>query len=219
MPLPDSYTIKPNAIPAYFQGILDASPPDRFSIKFLENLGFTSTNDRLFIGILKDLRFINADGTPQQRYFEFMDRSRSRVILADAIRETYSDLFAINRKANEFKVKDVTNKLRTLYAGKKTDLVIKNIAKTFVALCQYADFSEEPAKKPEPAAPAIEENESAEPPMEKQVEEQRAVQSRGKDVRAFSVESMQYHINIVLPESRDQAVYDAIFKSLKEHLT
>jgi hypothetical protein len=33
-----------------------------------------------------------------------------------------------------------------------------------------------------------------------------------------SLDSLQYHINIVLPESRDQAVYDAIFKSLRDHL-
>jgi hypothetical protein len=30
--------------------------------------------------------------------------------------------------------------------------------------------------------------------------------------------AMQYHINIVLPDTRDQAVYDAIFKSLRDHL-
>lgn len=29
---------------------------------------------------------------------------------------------------------------------------------------------------------------------------------------------LAYNINIHLPESRDQAVYDALFKSLREHL-
>src|SRR5437879_5226011 len=104
MSLPDSYSQKYGSIPAYFDAILDAQPPERFSIKFLENLGFTSTNDRLFIGILKDLGFLNADGTPLQRYYEFMDRSQARVVLADAIREAFSDLFAINTKANELPV-------------------------------------------------------------------------------------------------------------------
>ncbi len=77
MQLTETYTLKPNAIPAYFDAILDAQAPERFSVKFLENLGFTSTNDRLFIGILKDLGFLNRDGAPQSRYFEFLDRSRS----------------------------------------------------------------------------------------------------------------------------------------------
>jgi hypothetical protein len=83
--LPDSYTLKPNSVPAYFDAILDAQPPERFSVKFLENLGFTSTNDRLFIGILKDLGFLNRDGAPQPRYFEFVDRSRSKHVLAEGI--------------------------------------------------------------------------------------------------------------------------------------
>ncbi|EKQ61340.1 DUF5343 domain-containing protein [Xanthomonas campestris pv. zingibericola] len=213
MALPESYTLKPSAIPAYFDAMLDAQPPERFSLKFLENLGFTSTNDRLFIGILKDLGFLNRDGAPQARYFEFLDKSQSKKIVADGIRDGYSELFAINTKANAFSVEDAKNKLRTLFAGKKTELVISNIAKTFKALCDYGDFTAPaPLKKesqidgeqqvtPKPAAQA-----------EKKDQEQR--QSVGK----IQVSGLQYHINIVLPETRDQAVFDAIFKSMREHL-
>jgi hypothetical protein len=38
-------------------------------------------------------------------------------------------------------VEELKNKLRTLFAGRKTDLVIDRIAKTFKALCEYGDFS------------------------------------------------------------------------------
>src|SRR3954467_5914546 len=124
MALPDSYTVKPGSVPAYFDALLDAQPPERFSVKFLENLGFTSTNDRLLIGILKDLGFLNRDGAPQQRYFDFLDRSQSRHAVAAGIREAFSDLFALHIRANDLNVEDVKNKLRTLYAGKKTDIVI-----------------------------------------------------------------------------------------------
>jgi hypothetical protein len=171
------------------------------------------------VGILKDLGFINADGTPQSRYFEFIDRSQSKLVLADAIREAYAELFGINKKANELSVKDVKNKLRTLYAGKKTDLVIGNIAKTFYALCQYADFSKKTiessksvAKVPTEGKKLATEEKKPEP-----IPDDIGV-AKSEGVGALSIASMQYHINIVLPESRDQAVYDAIFKSLKEHL-
>lgn len=210
MSLPDSYTQKYGSIPAYFDAILDAQPPERFSIKFLENLGFTSTNDRLFIGILKDLGFLNADGVPQQRYYEFMDRSQSRTVLAGAIREAFSDLFAINTKANELSSDDVKNKLRTLYAGKKTDNVIKLIASTFAALCEYADFSKPVAVA---KSDAVEKPEVKEEATQKTVD--RGIQTVGG---AVSLDSLQYHTNIVLPETRDQAVFDAIFRSLREHL-
>ena len=144
MALPDSYVLKPAAIPAYFDAILDAQAPERFSYKFLENLGFSSTNDRLLIGLLKDLGFLNSDGAPQPRYYQFLDRSRSKQVLAEAVQESFSDLFAVNKKSNELNKDEVKNKLRTLYAGKKSDDLIDRIARTFTALVEYADFSSLP---------------------------------------------------------------------------
>jgi hypothetical protein len=212
MSLPDSYTQKPGAVAAYFDALLDAQPPERFSIKFLENLGFTSTNDRLFIGILKELGFLNADGVPQQRYFDFIDRSQSRQVVATGIRDAYGDLFAVNTKANELSVTDVKNKLRTLYAGKKTNNVLDRIAKTFSALCEYADFTQVA-----PSPPAIP-KEDGEPQKKEAVHHKKPEAGIQQVGQAISLESLQYHINIVLPETRDQGVYDAIFRSLRDHL-
>jgi Family of unknown function (DUF5343) len=214
MALPDSYVLKPSSIPAYFDSILDAQAPERFSYKFLENLGFTSTNDRLLIGLLKELGFLNTDGAPQPRYYEFLDRSRSKQVLADAVREAFSDLFAVNKKANELNKDDVKNKLRTLYAGKKSDELIDRIARTFTALVEYADFSSPPSPS-ETSATAVT---LAEPKRTTHHEEPRAPESKPPRAAPLGVGSLQYQINIVLPESRDQAVYDAVFKSLREHL-
>lgn len=215
MALPDSYTMKTGSVPAYFDAMLDAQPPERFSLKFLENLGFTSTNDRLFMGILKDLGFLNRDGQPQQRYFDFMDRSLSKQVLAEGIREGYADLFAVNTKANDFTVADAKNKLRTLYAGKKTDLVIGHVAKTFRALCDYADFSggASPRKERQPKEFAEDTTSAERDPEVRHIPDEPSSPS-GK----IKVTGLQYHINIMLPDTRDQGVFDAIFKSLRDHL-
>lgn len=216
MPLPDSYVVNYGSVPNYFNAILEAHPPERFSYKFLENLGFTSTNDRQFIGVLKDLNFIDANAVPQQRYYDFLDRSNSSAVLADAIREAFSDLFAINKNAQDLSAEEVKNKLRTLYAGKKTDLVIGRIAKTFEALCAEADFSRTSAAVASPAEPK---KEAAEKPRTSPHEQPPTSPSKsGATTQRLELQSLQYHINIVLPESRDQAVYDAIFKSMREHL-
>lgn len=214
MTLPSSYTVKPSSVPAYFDAILDAQPPERFSTRFLENLGFASTNDRLLIGILKDLGFLNSDGTPQQRYYDFLDRTRSRQVLAEGIKESYGDLFAINTKANELPVDDVKNKLRTLYKGAKTDSVIDRIAATFGALCEYADFTGGPAAAI-PAASTAEEKPPTDVAKKSEMKADRPIHSITGSV---ALDSLQYHINIVLPDTRDQSVYDAIFRSLREHL-
>jgi len=206
MGLPNSYTQKPGTIPAYFEAILNAEAPERFSYRFLQTLEFKSTNDRLLVGILKDLDFIDADGVPQPRYFEFLDKSRSRKVLTEAIREAYSDLFSVHKEAHKLTADDAKNKLRTLYAGTKKDTVIGKIAKTFTALCEYADFTTT-AKKEVPKK----EDKKTEISKEEQ-------QNKIPIKPSVSLDSLQYHINIVLPESRDQAVYDAIFKSLRDHL-
>lgn len=222
MSLSDSYTIKNGAIPAYFEAILSAEAPDRFSIKFLENLEFTSSNDRLIIGVLKDLGFLNADGVPQDRYYQYLDRSQSTKVLAEGIRQAYSDLFAVNKEAYKLDVEGAINKLRTLYRGEKKDTVIKYIAKTFVALCEIADFSKtrtttpvNPIKKSNQA----EEAENRAKPLETDTKPQKNIQKIQPGYQpARGLGSLQYHINIVLPDTRDQSVYDAIFKSLRDHL-
>lgn len=119
MKLPDSYTLKPGSIPAYFDAILQADAPERFSIKFLEGLEFKSTNDRLLVGLLKDLGFLDTDAVPTKRYFEFLDRSQSRKVLATAIRDAFADLFALNKDAHKLSADEAKNKLRSLYAGSK----------------------------------------------------------------------------------------------------
>jgi hypothetical protein len=213
MGLPDSYTLKPGSIPDYFDAIVNAQPPERFSNKFLEGLGFKSTNDRLIIGVLKDLGFLDSDGKPTPRYFSYLDRSQSARVLAEGIREAFSDLFAVRTTANEFTPEEVRDKLRTLYAGKKTDELIKRIAVMFSALCEIADFSAAPAPAPEERDVAA--GEAAKAPAETVLSQKVPIPTTEKPI---GFRSLQYHINIVLPESRDQAVYDALFKSLRDHL-
>ena len=121
MALPDSYTVKPGSIPAYFEAMLDANAPDRFSTRFLESLEFKSTNERLFIGVLKSLGFVDTDGVPTHRYYEFLDRSQSAKVVAEGVQEAFSDLFAVNKNAQDLNAEEVKNKLRTLYKGTKVE--------------------------------------------------------------------------------------------------
>ncbi len=211
MALPDSYTSKTGSIAAYFDAIQNAEAPERFSITFLNGLGFTSSNDRLLLGILKDLGFLNEDAVPQERYYEYLDKDKSAQVLADGIREAYSDLFAVNKDAYKLDLDATFNKLRTLYKGSKKNPIIKLIARTFVALCEIADFS-----KPSGSVPIKTSQDDTEKKHE--IELEKHGQKQGESKKVLGLDSLQYHFNIVLPETRDQAVYDAIFKSLRDHL-
>jgi hypothetical protein len=76
---------------AFMNAIRAAKAPERFNNKFLSQLDFTSSNDRLFIGALKGLGFIDESGVPTKRYYAFLDQTESGKVLAEAVREAYED--------------------------------------------------------------------------------------------------------------------------------
>lgn len=112
MALNPSYLVTTKNLESFFNSLITAKAPSSFTQKFLESLEFKSTNDRLYINLLKNLGFLDANGAPTERYFKFLDQSQSKRVLAEAIQEAYSDLFGVNVKANELSAADVKNKLR-----------------------------------------------------------------------------------------------------------
>lgn len=215
MALNASYLITTKNVESFFNSLITAKAPDVFTQKFLESLEFKSTNDRLYIRVLKGLGFLDANGAPSERYFRFLDQSQSKRVLAEAIQEAYSDIFAVNVKANELTVAEVKNKFRTLTQGKNSENVLALMANTFRALVDYAEWAPDPKKgtpkkegeqKPSDAKPVKPEDKS---PLPENDDDSSA---------KLQQPQLHYNIQIHLPESRDQAVYDAIFKSLKKHL-
>src|SRR4051812_11591188 len=98
MALPEQYLLTTKNLDAFLNSLLNAQAPTKFTNKFLEQLEFKSTNDRLFLGMLKFLGFIDGIGSPQDRYFKFLDQTQSKFVLAEAIKEAYADLFTVNVK-------------------------------------------------------------------------------------------------------------------------
>jgi len=210
MALPEQYLITTKNLDAFLNSLLNAQAPAKFTLKFLDQLEFKSTNDRLFIGMLKFLGFIDGLGVPQERYFKFLDQTQSKYVLAEAIKEAYSDLFTVNVKANEMAVSEVKNKLKTLTQGTKSEAVIGFMANTFTALCKYSDFSKQTSKEiiqsKQPESTSEEIHHTSEHKLTHEL------------INKKITTEMHYNIQIHLPETRDLTVYDAIFKSLKEHL-
>jgi hypothetical protein len=205
MALPNSYLTTTKNLDAILTAIQGAQAPEKFTQAFLESLEFKSTADRLIIGVLKALGFIDDSGHPKERYFHFLDQTQSARVLADAIRDAYQDLFKVNTKANELSKSEVVNKLKTLGQGKISESVLDKMAMTFTALVKKADFKSQPA-----AVTAQQSAEAASPDG-----------LAGKPDAAHTgikLGGLVYNIQIVLPESRDAAVYDALFASLRRHL-
>jgi hypothetical protein len=125
--------------------------------------------------------------------------------LGEALKEVYADLFVIKAQPTE-KDKDlIEGKFKSAHnaTGRPAELM----AKTFFALLKLADVTHsasQPAKAP------------AETDELPQDDEPLIVEPRPQ--KHLSTTGLHYNIQIHLPATKDVEVYNAIFKSLKEHL-
>ena len=209
MALATSYLVSTKNFEGIMNSILNARAPERFTNKFLEDLGYKSSNDRLITGILKSLGLLSDTGEPTQRYYDFLDQTQSKKVIAIGIQEAYEDLFNLNKDAQNLSQEEVKNKLRTLTQGQKGDKVIENMARTFRTLCEYADWSNA-STQPKPKVATKTEQEK---PMAEGLSFGNAYMSPTTNGLG-----LHYNIQIHLPETTNMAVYDAIFQSLKKHL-
>lgn len=204
MALTKSYLTSAKNLKDILTAIQTAKSPERFSQKFLESLEFKSSSDRLIVGVLKGLGFLDENGAPTPRYHRFLDQTQAGRVLAEGIEEAYDELFRIRKDAYKLERGEVKNKLRTLTEGKIGDAVLDKMAMTFAALCELADWDARPAAT------------ETQPTKEKDATREAEVPKT--HAKPSGAPSLHYNIEIHLPESRDPAVYDALFKSLREHL-
>ncbi len=205
MALPTSYLTSTKNLAAILEALQNAQAPDRVTQKFIEDLGFKSPADRLIINLLKSLGLLSDTGNPLQAYHQFLDKSEGKRVLADGIRKAYADLFQLNKNAQNMSKADVQAKMKTLSQGQHGDAVLSKMATTFKAVAALADFTGQPSDM------RIADDRNG--------EGEGIIERGDTDVQnGFKVGGLVYNINLHLPESRDPAVYDALFRSFKEHL-
>ena len=179
--------------------------------KFLEDLGFKSSNDRLYIGLFKALGLLDENSVPTSRYHQLLDQAETGKALAAGIQEAYEDLFALKKDAQKLTIDEVKGKLKTLTQGQKSDNIIQLMANTFKALCDIADWSSSVFTSSKTSNIS-----DAQTSMTETVNLQK--QSTSVPPNTSSQMNLHYNIQIHLPETTNMSVYDAIFQSLKKHL-
>lgn len=114
--------------------------PTNVSIKWLESIGYTSSNDRSILSVIRQIYFLDDANRPTEKWSRYRGGDYKKV-LAEGIREGYLELFAIYPDAYNRTDEDLENYFRTKTTEEKQ--VISAIVRTFKALCELADFSSE----------------------------------------------------------------------------
>jgi hypothetical protein len=186
--------------------IKEAQTPDRFTQDFLSTkLGFPGGTPRAFIAMAKRIGFLESDGRPTDLYKSFRNPSQSKAAMAAAIRKGYSLLYERNEYVHDLDKKKLEGLVVELTGLQQGHATARAIVGTFEALKALADFTK-PEPKPDEEKEKIEKKKPA-----KDIE---GVESSTDDVRL----NLAYTINLVLPKTDDVAVFNAIFKSLRENL-
>lgn len=203
--LTNRYMTSVKNLPLILNKIIEGTAPDKFTVAHLKSIGFKSSNDQGVIPLLKDLGFLSSDGSPTHRYHAYRDRSNSKLVLGEALSEAYSDLFHINEKPTESDRVAIEGKFKSVH--NTTDRVSREQAKTFYALLELSDI----------------ENKFNQNTVDSRLETTKdnpTEKSQHSEATSLNYEfgGLRYNIEIHLPATKDPEVYNAIFKSLKEHL-
>lgn len=189
-----------------FDKLLAGQAPVKFTREFLRDLGFKSSNWHAAIGLLKGLGFLSSEGVPTTQYMDFLDKTKWQVVLGEAVREAYSDIFVVKREPGSADFQMIAGKYKSTY--NTSDVVAERSARTFLALLELSDME---AIKSE-VGPEASQAEPEATPLEP---ERKTAPTQNVAPRTVG---LNYNIQIHLPATKDIEVYNAIFKSLREHI-
>lgn len=206
MALTNAYVLPTNRIADVMSKIRDGQAPSQFTTQLLKDLGFKSSADRAFIPLLKALGFLSPTGQPTQRYHDYRDHSRSKAVMADAMRDAYSDIFLItaNPKANDKTA--IEGKFKSFH--NVSDNVAQLMTKTFYSILSLSDLNAQSSTATSPIGTS--DNVSSETSWV-------GADESKKSALTANFTGFHYNIQVHLPATKDVEVYNAIFKSLKEH--
>lgn len=200
------YMASQGNVKAIFGKIQSAGTPTKFTHEFLKTaLGFTSSNDRAIVKILRQLGFLDADGRPTARYNDFRNEHKSGAAMAAGLREGWADVFLADEKLYEKKASDMTPIFKSVTG--KGDSAAEKMGQTFRTLADLANWSAAASGSARAEIP------------EEEVEVAGEANGNGAPAAALGGAMALHHdVHIHLPPSSDVSVYAAIFRALREEL-
>jgi hypothetical protein len=178
-----------------------AQTPPRFTQDYLSTtLDMPGGSAKALIPYLKRTGFLASDGTPTDLYKRFRNAAHSGAAAAEALRTGYKPLYAINEYIHNAKPADLKGAIVQVTGAEEDSRTVQVTVGSFNALKAFADFDATP----------VEPEEHSDVP-----EGAEAGDGTGQIVGGLN---LGYTINLHLPPTSDVAVFNAIFKSLREHL-
>jgi len=186
-----------------------AQTPPRFTTDFLATkLDLSGGGARPIIPFLKRVGFLGTDGVPTDRYKRFRNPGQAGKAAAEALREGYKSLYEVNEYIHDASDDDLLGVVVQVTGLEPEAPVTKAIVASFKALKDFAVFD----------SVDDEDEDEDDSSMRKDKGDEERDGPDGKRIQLTKGLGLSYTLNLNLPATSDIKVFDAIFKSLKEHL-
>lgn len=194
--------------------IKSASVPERFTQDFVSTkLTMKGGTAAACIPFLKKMGFVASDGSPTELYKEFRNPHKSRIAVGKAFKKLYQKLYEMNEYIHDASDQEILGMIVECTGGEKTSTVTKSTLTTLNALRKISDFDTEAEDGLEESEFHTGKNPSTDPIL--QIPHQNQAPLPTQSSRGIN---LAYTINLNLPATKDIEVFNAIFKSLKEHI-
>jgi hypothetical protein len=186
-------------------GMKTAQTPPKFTTDFLSaKLDLSGGGARPVIPFLKKAGFLSSDGSPTERYSRFRNPASSGAAAAEGLKKAFSALYEVNEYAHDLDDKKLRGLVVQVTGLDEKAPTVSAIVNSFKALRAFADFDASEDAGPTDKGEAAHEDDGRRP--------------RRRSSAIDSGIRLGYTINLNLPATSDVAVFNAIFKSLREHL-
>ena len=203
MPANLPYVPTPGSVKSVLDKIKSAATPDRVTGDFVQTkLQIKGGTGSSLPPFLKKIGLVNSDCTPSGLYHKFRNSQSSGSAIAEAMRIGYRELFDVNEYCFDLNDAELSSLICQVSGAAADSSVAGLTVSAFKILKTYADFD----AKPKPSEI------TTEAPGPSSLPYQLSPVDRKLGL------NLSYTINLNLPATADQAVFNAIFRSLREHL-
>lgn len=199
------YLVSPGSAKNALEKIRQAATPERVTQDFvMTKLGIKGGTGAALIPFFKKIGLVNSDGSPTDLYKQFRNSASGGAAIASAIKVGYKKLAEVNEYFYDLNDNELKSLIVQVTGTEADSSVAKLVFSTLKTLKGFAKF--------DAPAEAVEPQETVSPGLSGS----RAPNSPRPDSAVGM--NLSYTINLNLPATSDQAVFNAIFRSLREHL-
>lgn len=207
MPVSLPYLVSPGSIKTALERIKAAATPERVTGDFVSTkLQMKGGTGAAILPYLKKIGFVASDGQPTSIYRRYRNHATAGAAIAEAVKFGYRELGDANEYFYDLNDKDLLALIVQVTGSEANSQVAKLTMSTLKTLKSFADFEADRSE---------EVNGSRQETLRLPTTERDFTPQRPSDQLGMN---LSYTINLNLPATSDQAVFNAIFRSLKEHL-